>query len=142
MPLLHEALTRRAIGCFYTVYSRLDYGLLENAYVGATALELEKAGFHVSREVPVAVEYDGVIVGSYRIDLLVERVLVIEVKTGTSIAEQDERQLRNHLRCSNLEVGLLFNFGPTPRFRRLIYSNDRKRHEVHRDPRQFRPIPR
>ena len=51
-----------------------------------------------------------------------------------------ERQLRNYLRCSNLEVGLLFNFGPAPKFRRFVYSNERKRHELDMAPRHFPPI--
>lgn len=126
MALLLEELTRKSIGRFYTVYNRLGYGLLEGGYTGALEIELRKAGLHVDREVPVSVRYDDTIVGTYRVDLLVEKQLVIEVKTGPAILDVHERQVRNYLKCSDLEVALLFLFGPTPKFRRYIYTNDRK----------------
>ena len=102
------------------------YGLLESAYVGALEIELRKAGLRVDREVPVAVEYDGAVVGTYRVDLLVEKKLIIEVKAGPAILDIHERQVRNYLKCSDLEVALLFLFGPKPQFRRFIHTNDRK----------------
>jgi GxxExxY protein len=140
MALLFEELTRTVIGGFFLVFSKLGEGLLENAYVGALERELIKRGLDVKREVPVAVYYDGLAVGHYRIDLLVNDVLVLEIKAGASISEQDERQLRNYLRCSNLEVGLLLNFGPAPKFRRFVYSNERKQHIPENAPRHFPPI--
>lgn len=126
MALLLEELTRQVIGRFYVVYNRLGYGLLENGYVGAFELELRKAGLKVAREVPVAVEYDFTVVGHYRIDLLIDDCLIVEVKTGTRILEEHEAQLRNYLKCSRHEVGLLFLFGPRPQFRRLIFTNEWK----------------
>lgn len=140
MGLLFEDLTRSVIGAFYRVYSRLGYGLLENAYVGALHVELTRLGLDVRREVPIDAMYEGVAVGHYRIDLLINGVLIVEVKAASSMTENDERQLRNYLRCSDREVGLLFNFGPVPRFRRFVYSNDRKRYELDNDPRRFPPI--
>ena len=140
MGLLFEDLTRMVIGAFYRVYSRLGYGLLENAYVGALQVELTRLGLDVRREVPIDALYEGVPVGHYRIDLLVGDVLIVEVKTASSLTESDERQLRNYLRCSNLEVGLLLNFGPSPKFRRFVYSNDRKRFNLENSPRHFPPI--
>ena len=140
MALLLEDLTRNVIGGFFLVYSQLGEGLLENAYVGALERELTKRGLTIRREIAVAVYYDGVVVGHYRIDLLVEDVLILEIKAGLAITEQHERQLRNYLRCSNLEVGLLFNFGPTPKFRRFVYSNARKQHILENAPRHFPPL--
>lgn len=140
MALLLEDLTRKAIGGFYIVYSSLGYGLLENAYVGALFVQLTRMGLSVRREVPVDAFFEGVPVGHYRIDLLVNDQLIIEVKAGRMLSEDDERQLRNYLRCSRLEVGLLFLFGPKPKFRRFVYSNDRKQHELNNDPRRFPPI--
>jgi len=126
MALLLEQLTRTSIGRFYKVYNRLGYGLLEGGYTGAIEIELRKAGLHVDREVPISVQYDGEVVGTYRIDLLVEKQLIIEVKTGPAILEVHERQVRNYLKCSDLEVALLLLFGPAPKFRRFIHTNDRK----------------
>ena len=140
MGLLCEGLTRTVIGAFYRVYSGLGYGLLENAYVGALQVELTRLGLDVRRELPIDAFYEGIPVGHYRIDLLVSDVLIVEVKTASSITENDERQLRNYLRCSNLEVGLLLNFGPSPKFRRFVYSNDRKLFNMENSPRHFPPI--
>lgn len=63
MVLLHEEMTRSVIGGFYHVCNKLGYGFLENVYVGALVLELQKRGHRAEREVPIAVNYDGVIVG-------------------------------------------------------------------------------
>ena len=142
MAILLEELTRKVIGAFFFVYAKLGEGLLENAYTGALELELVKRGHSVKREVPVAVSYEGVIVGHYRIDLLIDDLLILEIKTGPSIRESDERQLRNYLRCSNLEVGLVFLFGPQPKFRRFVYSNDRKQHIPEKSSRHFPPLQR
>ena len=122
MGLLFEELTRSAIGCFYSVYNKLGYGFLENVYVGALEVELKNARHIVAREVPVAVTYENIIVGSYRTDLLIDRQLVIEVKAEPSIKGVHERQLRNYLRCSDIEIGLVLCFGIKPEFRRFVHS--------------------
>jgi GxxExxY protein len=127
LVLYAEDLTRAAIAAFYRVYDRLGFGFLESVYVGALVVELERAGYRVQREAPIAVHYDGVAVGNYRADLLVDDRLILEVKTDTNPAFSGaERQLRNYLKCSNIEVGLLLVFGLKPRFKRLIHTQDRK----------------
>ncbi|MEX2180368.1 MAG: GxxExxY protein [Gemmatimonadaceae bacterium] len=139
MPLLLEELTRSVIGRFYAVYDRLGYGLLENPYVGALEIELKKAGHEVAREMPIAVRYEGVVVGSYRIDLLVDRQLLVEVKAEPCLTGIHERQLRNYLACSDCEVGLVLCFGIQPQFKRFIHTQDRKVREHHVRERQSRP---
>ena len=124
--LLHRDLTREIISRAFVVYNKLGGGFLENVYIGAMEIELAKSGLRVVREAPIAVEYDGIVVGTYRMDLLVEAKVVLEAKTGSSITEQHERQLLNYLRSSRVEVGLLFLFGVKPDFRRFIHTNDRK----------------
>lgn len=123
MALLDEELTRSVIGAFFTVYNKLGHGYLENVYVGALMVELQRRNHRVEREVPTAVEYEGVIVGTYRLDLLVEGKLVLEIKGGEFLAKEHERQLRNYLTCTNLELGLLLCFGLKPEFRRYIQTN-------------------
>ena len=140
MALLLEDLTRKVIGSFFLVYAKLGDGLLENAYVGALDLSLTGKGLSVKREMPVAVHFDGVVVGNYRADLLVNEVLIVEVKTGPTITGAHERQLRNYLRCSEIEVGLILLFGPKPKFQRFIYTNDRKQVVLDSVPRVFPPI--
>ena len=80
MALIDEALTKPVIDAFYRVFNTLGPGLPENVYVGALEHECRKRGLHVGREVPIPVTYDGVIVGTFRVDLLIERRLVLEVK--------------------------------------------------------------
>ena len=130
--LIDEGLTRSAIGAFYATYNKLGYGFLEPVYVGGLAIELGRRGHRVQREFAVPVLYDGVIVGSYRIDILVDDRLVIEVKAEAALTGVHERQLRNYLRCTNLEVGLILVFGVKPEFKRHIHTNNFKDH-----PRQF-----
>jgi GxxExxY protein len=77
----------------------------------------------VDREVPVVVYYEGEVVGRFRIDLLVESRLVLEIKAGRSLSATDRDQLRNCLKSTDLEVGLLFHFGPRPAFHRVIAEN-------------------
>jgi GxxExxY protein len=108
LALLEEELTRSAIGAFFAAYNKLGYGFLENVYIGGLVIELERRGHRVQREVPVAVEYDdGTIIGSYRIDLLVDDRLVLEIKAEAAATGVHERQLRNYLRCTQMEIGLL-----------------------------------
>jgi GxxExxY protein len=133
--LIDEGLTRSAIGAFYATYNKLGYGFLEQVYVGGLLIELKRRDLHVDREVPVPVQYDGEIIGTYRADLLVEHRLVIEVKAEIALTGVHERQLRNYLRCTNLELGLLFVFGVKPEFKRLISTRDFKNTNL--DPRSF-----
>jgi GxxExxY protein len=124
--LLHGDLTESINGGFFKVYHTLGYGFLEPAYRNALAVELGKRGLKVRREVPVELIYEGVSVGTYRIDLLVEDKIIVEVKTQIALSAADEKQLFNYLRVAPIEVGLLFNFGPEPKLQRMILTNDRK----------------
>lgn len=134
--LLHEDTTRPIVSRFFVVYNRLGYGFLESPYVNALAIELGKAGLRVTREQPVAIEYDGITIGTYRVDLMVQGKIIVEVKACASLLPEHERQVRNYLKCSSVEVGMLLNFGPKPDVRRFIFTNDRKRDGV-ADPHAF-----
>lgn len=100
---------------------------MENPYVGALQFELSDRGLRVEREVPIAVDYKGRIVGSYRADLIVEGRLLLEIKADPSLTGVHERQVRNYLRCSGIELGLLLVFGIKPEFRRFLYTREMKR---------------
>jgi GxxExxY protein len=99
---------------------------LEGSYANALAVELRSKGLSVRREVPIEVVYRGVPVGMYRVDLIVEESVLVEVKSTKTVSDADFRQVLNYLKATDLEVGFLLHFGPKPRFRRLIYTNDRK----------------
>jgi GxxExxY protein len=116
-------LTGRVIGCAHTVYNCLGSGLPEACYVGALAHECSKRGLEVAREFPIVVWYDGIVVGSYRADLLINRKLLVEVKAGTLSPEHGAQAL-NYVRCSDVEIALLIGFGTArPVVRRYTMRN-------------------
>ena len=123
---LHKDLTSQIIHCFYTVYNTLGYGFLEKVYENALKIELERNGLKVEKQVPVKVYYDDFIVGDYFADLIVEDKIIIELKAAESLCEEHEYQLINYLKATDIELGLLMNFGKTPEIRRKIFSNKPK----------------
>lgn len=125
--MLEERLTNQIINAFYYVYNRLGYGFVESVYKRALAHTLRKRGLRVDCEVAVEVWFDGVRVGVFRADMIVERSVVLETKASRVIADADWKQLLNYLHATTLEVGLLLHFGPTAAFKRLVYSNTCKR---------------
>jgi GxxExxY protein len=124
--LLHQEITQTIIDSFFTSYNRLDYGFPEAIYAAAMQRELAKAGVRVDREVNTNVYYDGIILGRFRLDMIVGRAVVVEIKTVTRLTPESQCQPFNYLRATNLEVALLLNYGPRPEFRRYICTRDRK----------------
>ena len=122
--MLHEAITNQIIGSFFEIYRARGYGFLENVYAGSLAVELGLRGLQVGREIPVQVDWKGVVVGTYRMDLVVEKKVLVEVKTVEKLVEAHQRQLVNYLKATGLEVGLVLNFGPEPQFSRRVNSRD------------------
>lgn len=120
----HKKLTSSIIGCFYNVYNKLGYGFLEKVYENALKYELEKRGFIVQKQRPIKVYYDDVLVGEYFADLIVNNKVIIELKAAESLCEEHEYQLINYLKATEIEVGLLLNFGKKPEIRRKIFSNN------------------
>jgi len=121
--LLHAEITRVIIECFFAVYNKLGFGFLENVYCGALMLELKRRGHKVAREVLVPVLYEGVQIGRYKMDFIVDDLVVVEVKSGAVLGPTDRRQVLNYLRATELEVGLLLHFGPAPKFYRVASLN-------------------
>lgn len=118
-------LTRRIIGCFYRVHSTLGFGFLESVYVRALAVALARSGIAVELEAPIDVFYEGTKVGHFRVDMLVARRVIAEVKASTKLAEADHKQLLNYLKACPVEVGLLLHFGPKAQVHRLVHSKRR-----------------
>ena len=125
MPL--EDKTHKIIQAFYKVYNTLGYGFLEKVYQKALLIELRRIGFKCQEEVPIKVYYDGHDVGDYRADIIVDHCIIIENKASEALCEENEYQLINYLKATEIEVGLLLNFGKKPEFRRKIFTNDRKK---------------
>jgi GxxExxY protein len=122
----HSDLTGEIINRFYKVYNVLGYGFLEKVYEKALKYELEKAGFQVDPQKPINVFYETELVGEYFADLLVENKVIIELKASEKICEKHENQLVNYLKATDIEVGLLLNFGEKPEIKRKIFTNSRK----------------
>ena len=121
-----EEITEKVIGVFYKVYNALGDGFLERVYVGAMKVEFDKIGLRCVREMPIKVNYEGVVVGEYLADFLVEEKVLVEVKAVPDLRSKDERQLKNYLKGTRVEVGLLMNFGDEAKFKRQIYLNENK----------------
>jgi|SRR5579872_5025541 GxxExxY protein len=132
--LKHRELTEKIIGVFYDVYNELGHGFLETIYEQALAIVLAQAGMKVERQVGVSVWFRSQQVGDFRADMRVDGKVLLEIKAARAIDQAHEKQLLNYLRATDIEVGLLLNFGVKPQFRRLVYENERKKIRV--DPRE------
>jgi len=126
MDFLHKDLTSRIIRCFYEVYNNLGYGFLEKVYERAMMVELVREGLLANSQFPIQVFYKGHLVGDYWADILVEGKIILELKAAENVAPEHELQLINYLKGTDVEIGLLLNFGVKPEVRRKILTNDRK----------------
>jgi GxxExxY protein len=124
--MLHSDLTEKIIKAFYIVYNKLGYGFLEKVYENALVIELKKSGFNVTQQDKIIVHYDNREIGEYFADLIVNKVVIIELKSSKDLVEEHKNQLINYLKATDKEVGLLLNFGKKPQFKRVIFTNDRK----------------
>lgn len=125
--LKHSNLTEQIIRAFYTVYNSLGYGFLEKVYENALYIELRKLGLFIEKQKRIQVFYDNTLVGNYFADLIVNDVIIIELKAAESLCEEHEFQLINYLKATDIEVGLLLNFGKKPEFKRKIFTNREER---------------
>ena len=114
-------LTEKVIRCAFAVSNTLGCGFLEKVYENALAHELRKAGLKVEQQHAITIHYDGVVVGEYAADLLVEGVLLLELKAVKEFDDIHMAQCLNYLRATNLQLCLLMNFGkPKLEFRRIV----------------------
>lgn len=120
----HSDISEKIIKAYYTVYNKMGYGFLEKVYENAMIIELRKQGLKAERQEPIVVYYEEEIVGEYFADLIVENKIIIELKASSTLNEKHEAQLTNYLKATDIEVGLLMNFGTKPAFRRKIFSNN------------------
>jgi GxxExxY protein len=118
----HEEITDCIIRIFYQVYNELGYGFLERVYQNAFYIALKQEGLNVVAQQKIKVVFRGVIIGEFIADLVVESKIIIEIKAAESIVPAHEFQLINYLKCSEMEVGLLLNFGKKPEIRRKVFT--------------------
>ncbi|MTE25415.1 GxxExxY protein [Winogradskyella ouciana] len=119
----HSDITEKIISCFYKVYNNLGYGFLEKVYENAMYIELRRMGLFVEKQKQIIVYYENQKVGEYYADLIVSESVIVELKAAESLCEEHEFQLINYLKATEVEVGLLLNFGKEPVFKRKVFTN-------------------
>jgi GxxExxY protein len=125
--LLHKNLSDTILKIYFEVYNELGYGFLEKVYQNAMYLELKSQGYKVEAQKQIKVYYKSQLVGDYFADLLIEDSIILELKACGCLLDEHKAQLLNYLKATDVEIGLLLNFGTTPEFKRSIYTNDRKK---------------
>ena len=123
----HSELTQSIIGTFYEVYNELRYGFLESVYENSLPIALREKGFEVHQQVAIPVWFSGSQVGNFDADLMVNHLVILELKAVRAIDRARIAHLLSYLKATEIEVGLLLKFGPKPEFKSVIFGNDRKR---------------
>ncbi len=130
--LKHSGLTEQIIGIFYDVYNELGYGYLESVYETCMCIALAEAGFEVRRQCSIPVWFRKQQVGEYYADIVVNDLIILELKSARAIDRAHEAQLLHYLKSTQFEVGLILNFGERPQFKRMVFDNPRK--EIRENP--------
>ncbi len=121
--MLHADITDQILKAFYKVYNSLGYGFLEKVYENALLIELKGSGLNVVQQYPLQVFYENQLVGEYFADIVVNDLIILELKAAEQLRQEHVAQLTNYLKATNKEVGLLLNFGPKPEFKRIVFTN-------------------
>ncbi|OMQ12534.1 GxxExxY protein [[Flexibacter] sp. ATCC 35103] len=124
--LLHKEISKPILQVFYDLYNQLGYGFLEKVYQNAMYFELRAQGYKVEAQKQIKVYFKNQLVGEFYADLLVEETIIVELKACEHLINPHVAQLMNYLKATKIEVGLVLNFGETPEFKRLVYTNNRK----------------
>ena len=122
----YKELTEKIIKIFYKVYNKLGYGFLEKVYENAMIIKFGKEGIPAVAQSPIKVSYEDEVIGEYYADILAEDRVIVEIKAARTLASEHEAQLLNYLKATDIEVGLLLNYGPKPEIKRKVFDNLRK----------------
>ncbi len=122
----HSDITALIIKAYYNVYNQLGYGFLEKVYENSLLIELEKFDLECISQSPIHVYYNNIKVGFYIADIIVNNCVIVEIKAAEAICDEHEAQITNYLRATDIEVGLLLNFGKKPDFKRKVFSSEFK----------------
>jgi GxxExxY protein len=125
--ILCKNITDSILKAYYAVYNQLGYGFLEKVYQNSMYFELKSLGYKVEAQKQIKVYFRNQLVGEYYADLLVEDKVIVELKACELLMNVHVAQLMNYLKATEVEVGLVLNFGEDPEFKRIIYTNDKKR---------------
>ncbi len=119
-------ITEQILKAYFKVYNRLGYGFLEKVYENAMMIELKRLDLLCEKQKSLNVSYDGLIIGEYYADIIVNECVIIELKAAENLCPEHECQLVNYLKASEIEVGILLNFGKRPEFKRRVLTAEYK----------------
>jgi GxxExxY protein len=119
----HSELTGKILGAFFELHKELGFGFSEKIYEAALDILLTELGLIVERQKDINVYYHGYVVGEYKADMIINGVVLLELKSVEKLIDAHDAQLLNYLKATEIEVGLLLNFGRQAEFRRKIYDN-------------------
>lgn len=122
--------TQKVIGIFFKVYNELGYGFIESVYHKSMIVALNSEAIKTCSPVKIPVWFRGHKVGDFEGDILVENAVLLELKAVRTLDSSHQAQILNYLRATDIEVGLLLNFGTKPEFKRLIFDNQRKARSI------------
>ena len=120
VAIIEKDLSHTIVRCFFDVYNELGYGFIELLYARALEITMRERGLRVEREYPIAVAFKGRQIGFHRIDMLIERRVIVEIKSTERLPECSRRQLRNYVKAMGVDLGILLHFGPVPKFYREL----------------------
>lgn len=118
--IIEKELSHQIVGAFFLVHRELRYGLPERLYARALEMVLRGAGLLVEREYPFAVTFREEQIGFFRVDMLIERRIIVEVKATEFLDKSAFVQLRTYLAASGLDLSILLHFGPEAEFHRQV----------------------
>jgi GxxExxY protein len=110
----HADITSKILKAYFKVYNTLGYGFLEKVHENSMLIELRQLGLSYDCQMPINMMYENNRVGFYVADIVVENIVIVELKAAEAICEEHEAKLTNYLRATDIEVGLLLNFGKKP----------------------------
>jgi GxxExxY protein len=122
----HSELTGKILGAFFQLQKELGFGFSEKVYESALDVLLSELGMIVERQKAIYVYYHGKVIGEYKADMIVNGIVLLEIKSVEKLIDAHDAQMLNYLKATEIEVGLLLNFGRQAEFRRKIYDNPRK----------------
>lgn len=122
----HADLSEKIINVFFKVHFELGYGFSEKVYQKAFGIALRENGFNVEEQKAIHVYFHGQVVGEYIADMVINDLIILELKAASQILNEHEAQLLNYLKATKYEVGYAINFGVAPKFKRVVYDNERK----------------
>ena len=125
----HSEITGIIIKAFYNVYNQLGYGFLEKVYENGMMIELKRLGLKAEKQKQLKVFYDELEIGKYYADIIINDCVIVELKAAEAICPEHEAQLVNYLKATDIEVGLLLNFGKEPKFKRRVLTSEFKNHK-------------